>query len=65
MKLTHKRKVVIEAIRRLRHIAISRAIIDEHGKITHEGHPTSGEIEAELNRVYSLAARKAKESSDA
>jgi len=59
-------KVVRDAIRRLREAANLRHIKDERGRVTHEGAPTPGHIEHELNTIYRLARKRAKkDASDA
>ncbi len=59
MKSTHKTRVINDAITRLRHIAQSRAIRDQHDIVQYEGYPTPGDIRAELETIYNMARRQA------
>lgn len=61
--MTHKQKVVREAMDRLRKLVKDRTVFDQNGAVRYEGTLIPMDVEAELRRVYQLAARRAREAS--
>ena len=56
--MTHREKVIREAMGILRDISKRTSLRDEWGKIIREGHPEPKDVEGVLNRVYTLAKSK-------
>ena len=50
-----RKRAIEEAMKRLREIAKLAAVTDANGKLLYEGYPRPGDIESELESVWTLA----------